>query len=277
MAERIDPTAEKWRESLLRVVAPDLGCPVLLSGGVDSSTILAATIALGDRPRCYTFTVGDSDSIDLRVSRLMCDAYDLELVVVRIPRDVDVLTADVESLIRELGTSRKTAVQCCHPIAYLADRISEDGFDRAFVGTGGVVEDNRKCAVILHREGEEAARAYRRSQLLDTEGSATWHMHATARRRGVRLVEPYSTQPHADHALSLNVAEINRPKQKGIALRAFPEFWRGRPWYRKNQPLQCASRLREFHDVLLKTPLNRGGHRSVVGVYNAIARRVGTC
>ena len=72
------------------------------------------------------------------------------------------------------------------------------------------------------------------------------------------------------------MAIINYPFQKGIAVRAFPEFWGLRPWRRRRDPLQVGSGIRAWHDELLSSAaLNRRGSRLVVGVYNEMAREVG--
>ena len=100
-----------------------------------------------------------------------------------------------------------------------------------------------------------------------------------ARLCGTPMEEPYSDEPLLSHAIAMDYAELNRLgtkfKQKGIALRAFPEFW-SRGWYRRNSSLQVNSGVREWHDTLLAdVELNPDGrHRAVVGIYNQIRRRV---
>lgn len=268
----MDLHARTWRAHLLHVVAP-YDAPVLLSGGTDSGTILAALLAQGKRPHCYAYRVGPRDSPDAAAARRMCGEYGLRITVVEFPEDLGWLEQDVREVIALLRSARKAHVQCAQPIKALADAVRADGYTRAFVGTGGVIEDNRRHAIILGEEGEEACRAYRRKNLLETAGSATEQMHVMAGARGVRLIEPYSAQPLADYGLSLDVAQINSPRQKGLALRAFPEFWgdAARPrWWRKNSPLQVNSGLRELHDRLLGLPhLNPGGRfKAVVAIYN---------
>jgi asparagine synthetase B (glutamine-hydrolysing) len=194
-----------------------------------------------------------------------------ELTVVEIPRTPERLEADVREVLRLLRTARKTSVQCAQPVMHLARRISEDGYSGAVVGTGAVVLDDRKLAVMLDRYGEEAARRYRREKLEDRHRDCgTGRMHEMARLCGVTLEEPYSDEPLRSYALSLDVKELNRPRQKGIALRAFPEFY-GRPdaprFWRKNVPLQVGSGIREWHDALLSSPLNRRGMKAVAAVY----------
>jgi hypothetical protein len=158
---------------------------------------------------------------------------------------------------------------------HLTKRVRQDGYLRAVVGTGAVCLDDRRVMEIRAQEGEEAARVYREEKLEDrNHDCGTGRMHEIARVCGVPLEEPYSDEPIRSHALALDITDLNRgPRgfgQKGIAVRAFPDFWMRDRWYRRNSPLQVNSGLREWHDDLLDSPLNPDGARRVVAVYNRI-------
>jgi asparagine synthetase B (glutamine-hydrolysing) len=269
---KMDGQALEWRLRFLKAMAGLENVPLLLSGGTDSGTILAAQLALGGRPDLYSFRIGDKDHEDVRVARLMAETFQLTLQVVDIPRTEEQLVADLAAVSRFVDRPiRKSHVQCAQPILHLSRRLQRDGHRRAIAGTGGVVEDNRRCAVLLAREGEYAARTLRRKNLLELAGSATESMHRAAAACEVEMVEPFSSQPFADYSLSLDMADINRPKQKGIALRAFPEFWVS-GWYRPNSPLQVNSGIREWHDTLLSSSWNVDDNKDVAAVYRRMAR-----
>ena len=269
----LDETAQKWRESFITVLEPyPANTPLLLSGGTDSATILAALLSMGRRPACYSFQIGANEHEDVVVSRMMTAHFQLAHEVCVLPRDQEALVGDVRELSKLVKKPvRKTHIQCSQPIMYLAKALKRDGYDTAYIGTGGVVEDNRKGAVMLAEQGEEACRAYRRKNLLEDEGSATEAMRNVSRAvAGVEIVSPYVQDPLASYGLSLDMAEINRPRQKGIALRAFHMFWLANAWYRKNSPLQVNSGLREWHETLLRSDYNQNAWKDVVGVYRDI-------
>jgi asparagine synthetase B (glutamine-hydrolysing) len=269
-----DPIAERWRAALLQTVAETcVGLPVLLSGGMDSTTLVVANVVLGYRPTCYSFTVGEVEHSDLRAARRVTDDLGLPLVVVDIPRTEDQLVGDVRRLIADLGTTLKTAIQCAQPISHMARRLRADGYSRATIGTGCIVLDDRRVAIIAHDEGEDAARVYRAAKHGDKDlDRGTGAMHRIARLRGIELVEPYTAEPVVSVGLAIDYAEMNRPRQKGIALRAFPEYFSVYPWWRRNRPLQVGSGLREWHDTLLASSWNLRGSRAVVAVYRDLAR-----
>ena len=182
----------RWRALMIDAVRPVASLPLLLSGGIDSGTLLAAALACGARPACYVFQLGGVESEDARAARSMALTLGCSLSTVESPRTLDRLVADVQVVTKFIGHGQKTHVQCCHPVLHLVRRLREDGHECAVIGTGGVVEDARACAVILGRDGEAAARAHRRERLLGTGPSATNSMIALARSLGVEMVQPYA-------------------------------------------------------------------------------------
>jgi len=269
----VDDVAALWREKLLTTMQPYIDLPIMLSGGVDSGTLLCAALELGGRPPCYSFKLTGPDIPDVQVARKMANDFDLPFTLIVIPRNEEQLLNDIREVISLLGVSKKASVQCSQPVMYMCRQMKADGFDRAIVGTGAVCLDDKKVAMLWAKEGEESARAYRAAKLNDKNTNCgTGNMHRMGRICGVPLVEPYSEEPLVSHALALDYAELNRPKQKGIALRAFPDFWK-RGYYRRNSPLQVNSGVREWHDTLLKSPVNNG-HQAVVAIYNEIRKEL---
>lgn len=273
----MDSQALTWKRKLLETLdASCRGKALVLSGGVDSGTLLAGLLELGERPPCYTFQLGAEVNPDLAVCERMARDYELDLRVVRIQRTPAQLERDVRSVISMLKTSRKTSVQCCHPMVYLAGRMNADGQTGCILGTGAVVLDDRRVMVLRARYGERAARDYRRDKLGDRYADCgTGRMHEVCRIYHVPAEEPYSDDPLASYALSLSIADLargpdGRNVQKGIAWRAFPEFW-GRPGYwRRNSSFQVSTGIREWHQELLTSPLNSRGAQRVVAIYNDI-------
>ena len=270
MNEPLDPIAARWKEALLEVVEPHKHLPLLLSGGMDSTTILAAQLELGARPRCYGYKLSGPDSIDVKAAKRICADHNLEYDLTEISRDQSVLIEDIKTAILMLGTTRKAAIQCSIPIMYMAKKIARWS-DQAIVGTGAIVMDDRTVSVIWRSEGEEAARNYRASKYEDRHiPVGTGYMHKMAQLCGVFLQEPLSDEPLQSVALSIDFQEMNKPKQKGIALRAFPDFFREGGYWRANSSLQVNSGYRAFHDTLLNSEYNKRGSRRVLAIYNDI-------
>lgn len=285
----------------METVYPYRDLPLLLSGGMDSATLLAAQLEWGARPRCYAYRLGDRESEDLRAARRLCRDYELELVTVPIPTSRGSLVSVARKVIRETGNPRKTAVQCCWTLDFIFHVARAHRDTRLITGAGGIAEDNRKAKVLgahywldEHRrslgrskEGDQLEAARRPNLLGGNPDSATETMKRYARTQGMELAEPYSEQPVADAGLWVPWPEMNRPVQKGIACRAFPDFFAyssplhrswadgspGRYW-RENVSLQVDGGVRDWHDTLLRDEeMNPGGRaRRVVAIYNRIDR-----
>jgi asparagine synthetase B (glutamine-hydrolysing) len=290
LGEPLDETAARWREALIETVRPyaEDGLPLLLSGGVDSGSIHAACLALDYHPTCYGYTLhvpGGTPpfeiSQDYVVARRAAIHWKCPWNGVWIDRTPEVLERDVRRIIEELRVSRKTSVQCAHPLLYLLEKVDETHrSSRVIAGTGGVVLDGRSVMVLLAEKGEEAARELRREKLQDRNNpeTATGQMHILAEKMGMKIEEPFSEEPLLSVGLSIDLAEMNRgPRgfgQKGIAVRAFPDYWQQPGRYRGATPLQVGGGVREWHEELLRSPLNPDRAQRVVAIYNRILKEV---
>jgi len=248
----LDPIAAAWREKLLETVEPVKDLPILLSGGMDSVTLALCQVILGGRPVCYSYRLGTFYSDDWTSARNVAAALELPFVDVPIERSEAVLRRDLDEILLMTRRWRKTVVQCVHPMLYLSRRIAADGHRGAVVGTGAIILDDRTVAV-LAASSEAEALEYRRLKLDDkNQDCGTGWMHRSSEMLGVPLREPYSEEPVAAHALELSYREMNRPRQKGIALRAFPGFFKDlRRFWRRNSPLQINGGIRRWHKDLL--------------------------
>ncbi len=274
-----DPVAAGWREALVESVRPAVAARAVLclSGGLDSVALLAAMRRLGARPRCYVFHLSGVRSADAVAAYRVARAFGLTIERVPIPRSDADLVRDVRRLVALVGP-RKTAVQCAHGMLYVGAAIGQlavgSASRTAVVGTGGIVEDNRKLHVLL-MEGEDVARRYREEKLVRWDrqvGSGTWAMHEILRAFGVGTFEPYAEEPVRSVGLAIDVREVNRPRAKALAVRAFPEI---EPFWRPRSSAQVGSGIREYHERLLELPeMNRRGLRAVVGVYNDVEREL---
>jgi asparagine synthetase B (glutamine-hydrolysing) len=253
--------------SAMRDHADDI---LLLSGGVDSATMLAAALACGYKPRIFTFRLDGYISPDFRVAESMAMTFGCEFTPVLIPMDVDELVHDVRNIIQITGSSLKTHVQCSHPFIYLSKQAYTIGVKR-FVYCGGgsdLYGDGRKAMITYHQQGEEAYRAKRAHDAAPDVWGSSVSIMKVCESFGMTIYDPYLRPEVVDFFVSLDFTDMHKPKQKYIGLRAFPEFWSRGAWYRESSNFQINSRLREFHDTLLQSEYNTAGHKDVVGIYN---------
>lgn len=249
------------RELVVEAVRPYRKCPLFLSGGVDSSTLLAALLALGEEPVCYSFTFGSKESEDILVARDICRSFGLRQIVVHVPSGLAAVERDIREAIRLMGRKPlKTHVQCGIPFMHLAQAARSDGFSKAVSGiTADDILGTSKNALIARSKGGEKAYAVHRRKDASNPNNSFFSCARIASECGVAVAAPYRDEALKEALLGLTYAEMHVPRKKAVMLKAFPEFWAQGKWYRPNKNLQVVSGIRDYHDRLLQTPLNRGG------------------
>jgi hypothetical protein len=248
---------------------------LMFSGGVDSSTILAAMLECGVKPDLYTFYLQGSKSKDIKIAREISKEFDLNLNELEIPSNFDALVSDIKSVIRICRRTSKAHVQCAHPWIYLSSKCKQDGHSSAMIGMSadGLYGTNRKGAIIYKTKGEDEFRKYRAKKDNDYLSSDS-SVFKLSKHFGVQLWDLYAQYSIGGFLLSLTYDQMHKPIQKAVAINAFPEFWKRGNWIRLNSPLQIESGLREFHDQIIKSSLNKRESKTVLGVYNDIAKEM---
>lgn len=270
--------AREWFVRRAAELDPERQADVLLSGGVDSTTVLFAMLESGRRPRCVTFHVEGIESEDLRAARAITHTFSLEHLVVPVPVDLDTLIRDVGIVIGLIDWSttdkiRKTVVQCCHPFLYVYPKLAP-------LALCGLAADdfyltNRSDAIAIHRDGETAASAWRRSRSPDPD-AADFHIIDIGRRHyGKTVIDFYDWRWFAAWIQQFPISQTHHPRQKWASVGIFEDYWRRGNFYRENSPFQVNSGLRTAHDALLDSPANWVGAKQVLGIYRAMAERQG--
>jgi len=272
--------SDKFRELVIeQVSALPSDAPLFLSGGVDSGTLLAAFLAIGRKPLCCTFKLGDYESADYLVSKDMCETFGLPFIPVTVPRNVDLMYEDCKKVIWLTGSSVKTHVQCSWPFLHMCRELRSMGYSTAAMGMA--VDDlwgTGRDFSIAYRNGGDYEFTKERERTINDPSVSDHSVMRLCRKMGVDVVDCYRQKPIIDYMLSLRYDQLHNPSFKGLALLGFSEFWRKKPWYRNPEKqasfLQVVSGIREFHDVLLTTPYNKNKHKAVVGIYNDIKKEV---
>lgn len=217
----------------------------------------------------YTFYLEGRKSQDLYAARAITKTLGIRLNETIVPYSLDTLQKDVVRIIHEYKTSRKTAVQCIHPFIYMIPNVNE-----SVVVSGLYADDlygtSRNGTIIGHKSKSEFD-AFRKRSIAQEDYSCVYIKKAVEKSEK-KLITPFKGGLLQEYLLSLSWEQMNTPKVKTIAIQAFIDYYGNNPWYRKNSNLQVNSGIREYHDLLLNTPLNRNKHISVVGIYNDILR-----
>ena len=241
---------------------------LLFSGGTDSLTILWALHDVGARPTCYVFSLEGTESADLIAARKVCTFQGVTLKEIIIPRDLPELKIQTCRLIMQFQTARKTAIQCLYPLPYLLNRVRER---QVFTGLNADswYGTSKSDAINCSKDPAEFDRRREKRWADPTiEGFVYWDALVTS--WGKQLCCPYRNPEVVAWLRSKSWPELNRPKQKQVALDAFALEFSATDVYRTNGSLQCISGIREWHDELLHTDLNKRGRIRVADLYRDI-------
>lgn len=245
------------------------GQPVglLLSGGTDSLTVLWSLLDLGADVRCYTFRLERVVSGDSRAAALAAKTWGVPLREVVIPYVAeDALQEEVTRLVRAIGTGRKTAVECTWPFLHVVPEVRESC---VFCGLNADDLWGSARSVAVRYSADPAGFTSQRRQVMADPRSSAWaYIGGLFTQAGKRLFSPYRSVAVIDYLLRFSWTDLNRPKQKMPAVRAFADRYSEAAIYRRNDNLQCGSGVREYLARLLVCPeTNPWGARTQAALY----------
>lgn len=240
---------------------------LLFSGGTDSLTVLWSLLDLGAEVRCYCFRLGHVESVDSRVARVAVRAWTVPLEMVIVPwQETADLARDVKALVGRTRDPMKTRVECAWPFTWVAPRVRER---TVFCGLNADdLWGSSKGDAIRHAKDPKGFRTVRAARTRDPRASAWAHVEAEFARRGMELFSPYRDGLVAEHMLRFSWRELNRPRQKMLAVLGFGREFRRAPVYRRNDNLQCGSGIREYFARMLADPaVNVRGRKGAARFY----------
>lgn len=237
----------EWKNALLATLLEyPADAPLLFSGGMDSLTILAGLLYLGRKPTLYHFQLGNIESDDYKRAITVSKRHNLVLNIINIPKIN--LIEQVTEVIQIIECTTKTAVQCAHPMVKILPQVGS----YIIAGYPGIIDGSRNHSIVYRKGGDKASLLFRK----DFAAAPAYGyygilgVHLVAEHFGVKLLEPYGQGKLAKFSLTIPTSEINSPVQKGIALRAFPEFYTDKSLWRSNANFQTISGISEWHKDL---------------------------
>ena len=265
---------------MIEEIDPERRACLALSGGTDSTTVLFAMLETGRRPRCYTFFCENTISTDLQASRALCKQFDLELVEIMIPWDLERLVADVRTLTQRAQVIKKTVIQCMHPWLYIYPEMQKRGDTLMLNGLGG--DDHycsqRKVMVAIRQKGEQFVRdqGWRRCFSSDFNFSSANIMGMGKAHYGITNLDLYNDKRMDDWFNQFDVMDLHRDQngrglEKAPSILAFMDLYK-QTFRRDHQSYQINSKLKDMHEALLLSPVhNPRKAKDVISIYRDIA------
>jgi len=242
---------------------------ILFSGGLDSLSILYSCLDLSIQPILYTFYLDSYVSEDIISSRRIATNLDLKLnEIVISTKNVDDLIHDVKYVIKKYNVFLKTQVQCIYPFLYVIPYIKEK-----YILSGLCADDlygsSRSMGKL--RNNIDQYNKIRQQKIDNIHTSSYFEIKSMVEEYNKIFIAPYKEDVKIiEYFMKQADKEMNHPKQKMLTYLDYKKEIDDLKLYRRNQNLQCVSKIREWHDELLKTSLNTKNYKMVSPIYKNI-------
>ncbi|MGG0667875.1 asparagine synthase-related protein [Lederbergia citrisecunda] len=260
-------------ESLENSIYEKESVALLFSGGVDSLTCLFSLLEIGIKPSLYTFYLEGKPNNDLYYSEKVASIFNLKHNVIMIPYDIEQLENHVKYIVSSLPVDRKTNVQCVFPFLYLLPEIKEQYVvtglcaDDLYGSTKGVAIKGSKNKSVFDKIREKSRNNPNASAYLPIKTLVEDDHNKT-------LVAPYRDKNVFDYFMSKSWSELNKPKQKQVAIDVYSKYFNAHDIYRRNSSLQVESGIREYHNELINSQLNRNNRKRVDEIYKDLQKEL---
>jgi asparagine synthetase B (glutamine-hydrolysing) len=243
---------------------------VMMSGGVDSCSVLFSLIESKKNITAYSFTLEGHESTDFKSSQIVCEHFGIKFVPIYLPTSLETLKKDVRHLIDNEGLRKKTEIECTWAMMYALNEVKEDV---VFTGHGADGHFGiSKKAMINYRQTVEKLDTFRINLFGNPNYAQKSTLEKMAKDLNKKIIFPYLTQEMRDLFLGTSWESINKPKEKQPILDSFKEYFE-QIKIRKHTNFQLGdSKIAEGFTRLLETDLNNKNYKSVIGIYNAISR-----
>jgi len=243
---------------------------LLMSGGVDSTSIGFAAHEIGKKVVCYTFQMGELQSSDSAAAKKIAAAMGWKFNLVKVP--VENLEADAIKLATIFGCKKKTQFKCTLPFLYVLPKISER------VVLSGVAADGHfglsKKAMIHFRSPRRKFDEFRSDYFGQANPAGYVQQKKLVEQYGKKHSAPYMDKSVFDYFIQFDWDTLNKPRQKMPVLHAYSKFFKkvGR---RDHANLQLVARVDIICQRLLSGKLNTKHRTRMMDFWRDVGERYG--
>lgn len=250
------------------VQIPDNEVAILLSSGIDSSSVLFALLEAKKKVTAYTFCLDDRVSRDLKYAELTAKEFDVPFIKIILPTNIHTLKEDLVDLVR-YGARSKTDFECGWPMLYAYSTIKEKNIFSGF-GADGHFCISKKGMIHFKNRIDEF-----RDNLWNKKTYVQKHMHENlCKVYKKNFIAPYLSQNMYEIFKGTSWEQVNRPHQKQPIRDSFAEEFSRIKIFQHQNLQKGDSGISEHFEKLLHTELNIKNYKSVVGVYNYLVKNL---
>jgi len=211
---------DKLLEEIIQKECPGNEVAVLLSGGVDSNTLLFTANRLGKKVHGYSFQLKDQPTYDSKTAGAICEQFNFDFTLVEVPTDN--LENDFKTLANKYKCKKKTQFECTFPFMYMYPQIKEK-----YV-LSGVAADGHygvsKRAMMHFRHTKDKFDKFRKDYFGTENPAGIRQLEILSEEHNKVLSAPYLNQKVFDYFLQFDWEGINKPYEKHLIRKQFTEF-----------------------------------------------------
>lgn len=243
---------------------------LMLSGGIDSSSILYCLLELGIKPHCYSFYLENYESKDLKSARRLTKKHNLKLTEIKIPRKT--IKEDIIKLAK-IGCARKTQFETKIHYLYLFPKIHEK------ILFAGLEADNLQGTVrsmILQSSKDPEKFRELRIKAYNYGLNENYPIdYKLAEQYGFQLKYPFMDKEIYNFYLQFDWEYLNKPYEKWILLNTFKKYFK-EDGYRKHLDMQQGSMMKNYCATLTEDPIiNPNNRKRINEAYKDLNKKYG--
>ena len=246
---------------------------VATSGGIDSSSVVMSALDVGKEVKIISFTFADWLSHDYKSALKLATKFNVVFVPVYLPTKTDEIVKTVKHLIKKVDCKKKTAIECLFPFYYLVKVMKRYKFETLVTG---VAADGHfglsKKAMIHYSKDDEKFKKFRQDYFANLESAGTKRLMKLCELNEIQLCNPYFYPSVFSLWIDKNWQELNKPRQKEVIRRHYPEL--------DSLKIKPHTNLQLGDSKIAETVGNaviskyKPNSKSPIGIYNRIAKGI---
>lgn len=236
---------DKLLQDIVERECKDNEVAVLLSGGVDSNSVLFTANRLGKIVHCYSFHLDTGSSYDSIKAQEVCNKFNFDLTLIEVPTNN--LENDFITLAEKYKCQKKTHFECTFPFMYVFPKIKEK-----YVLSGWAADGHfglSKKASLHYKHPKEKFDKFRRDYFSVENPVGVRQIEMLCKEYNKVLSVPYLDKKVFDYFIQFDWDTLNKPKEKYEVRKCFPEF--NEINLKNHLNLQLVSRVDKTFETLL--------------------------
>lgn len=242
---------------------PDKDIAVLLSGGIDSSSIAISAKRVGKNVHAYTFTLETFESYDYLKSKELCEYFGWDFVGIKIPTNE--IKEKFKLMFEKYECSKKTHIECLFPMLYVIPEIKER-YIFSGIGSDSYCGLSKNDAIISRNNKKEFDKLRNKKYEMDDNISCIKQIKNLCKENEKQFILPFKNKDILDYYLNFSWEEINKPKQKYLIRKCYPELEEMKIKNHWNYQL-CAGIDKLFETLLNDNEINFKNRKRMLDVY----------